>query len=78
MLVHEYNCTKNHATDVSPYHLLYGQKPRLPIDIKSELASPQAEECSHDRFLDKLSAQLRWYYELADLHQHKESIHHKC
>ena len=58
-LVHLYNCTKNNATDFSPYYLMYGQKLRLPIDIKFSLASTQAEECSHNEFLAKLSAQLR-------------------
>ena len=37
---HAYNCTKNNATDFSPYYLMYGQKLRLTIDIKFGLASP--------------------------------------
>ena len=40
MLVHAYNCTKN-AMDFSPYYLMYGHKPQLPIDIKFGLTSPQ-------------------------------------
>ena len=75
--MHVLNCTKNHATDFSPYYLMYGWKPRLSIDIRFALTSPQDEECSHNKFLTKLSAQLRWYYELANLHQCKESTHHK-
>ena len=56
---------------------MYGWKPRLPIDINFGLASPQAKECSINEFLATLNAQLRWCYELADLHQCKESTHHK-
>ena len=55
-LVHVYNCTKNHAMDFSPYYLMYRWKPWLPIDIRFRLASSQAEKCSHNKFLVKLSA----------------------
>ena len=65
-LVQKCNCTKNNATDFSPYYLMYGCKPRLPIDIQFGLNS-----CN--KFLAKLSTQLWWCYKLADQHQYKES-----
>ena len=71
--VHTYNCTKNNVTDFSPYHLMYGCKPWLPIDIEFGLTSPQSEEHSHNKFLEKLSNRLQWCYELANQHQCKES-----
>ena len=40
-LVHTYHCTKNNATDFSPYYLMYRCKPRLPIDIKFGMTSPK-------------------------------------
>ena len=32
-LIHAYNCTRNNVTDFSPYYLMFGRKPCLPIDI---------------------------------------------
>ena len=31
--VHAYNCTRNNVTGFSPYYLMFGQIPCLPIDI---------------------------------------------
>ena len=76
-LVHAYNCTKNNAIDLSLYYLMYGHKPRFPIDIKFGLTSPKTEEHSHNEFVAKLSTQLQKCYKLANRHQCKESTHDK-
>ena len=70
-LVHAYNCTKNNAMDVSPYYLMYGCKPRLPINIKFGLMSHKTEEHLHYEFVAKLNKQLQKCYELANRHHCK-------
>ena len=33
-MVHAYNCTMNADTWFSPYYLLFGREPRLPVDVE--------------------------------------------
>ena len=50
-LVHAYNCTRSVTTGFSPYYLLFGREPSLPVDVefglqrgslKGSLGSPTA------------------------------------
>ena len=32
-LVHTYNCTSNNTTEFNPYYMMFGRKPKLPVDF---------------------------------------------
>ena len=50
-LVFAYNCTKNDATSFSPFQLLFGRSPRLPIDFMFDLHH-DLDEVSHSDYVE--------------------------
>ena len=53
MLVHAYNCTTSSVTGYSPYFLIYGRQPKLPIDLEYGVAlSESYMDCK--TYADKL------------------------
>ena len=61
-LVHAYNCTPHSVTGYSPYYLLYGRHPRLPLDA---LLDQQEEVCDVDEYEALLRRNLKEAYESA-------------
>ena len=39
-LVHAYNCMHSSATKFSPFYLMFGREPNLPIDIEFGVRTP--------------------------------------
>ena len=64
-LTHAYNATICHATGFSPFFLMYGRIPILPIDVEFDVMLPDITHASHQNYGEKLKAQLKWAYKVA-------------
>ena len=77
-MTHAYNCTKNASTGFSPYFLMYGRQPRLPIDVKFGLfRNLSSSTFSKSKYVDRLKKRLDYAYSKADEIQSKESARQK-
>lgn len=64
-LIHAYNCTKNDVTGFSPYELMFGHQPRLPVDIAFCLPVKDGSPKSHSQYVKHLKACLEESYQIA-------------
>ena len=63
-VVHAYNCTRNEATGFSPFYLLFGRHPRLPIDLIFGI-DRTANQGSHTQYVAQWQKAMSEAYELA-------------
>uniref|UniRef100_A0A3B4ZHB9 Gypsy retrotransposon integrase-like protein 1 n=1 Tax=Stegastes partitus TaxID=144197 RepID=A0A3B4ZHB9_9TELE len=64
-LVHAYNCTRNDTTGYSPYELMFGRQPRLPIDLVMGIHPGNTNHKTHSEYVKKLRQNLQESYSLA-------------
>ncbi|XP_046559933.1 uncharacterized protein LOC124268954 [Haliotis rubra] len=64
-LVHAYNCTRHESTKHSPYFLMFGRHPRLPIDLAFGLDIEPGNTGSMLKYTESLKKRLQQAYELA-------------
>ena len=76
-LVSAYNSTVSNATGFSPYYLMYGHHPQLPIDIEFGVTQTDISGLSHENYAQKLRARLKWSYKAAKETSSKQSERHK-
>ena len=77
MLVHAYNCTRNSTTGFSPYYLMYGRQPCLPIDVAFGLAHQNMSALDTTKFVQKMREHAKWAQKGQSLSM-KEAKCHKC
>ena len=75
-LVHAYNCTRNNATGFSPYYLMFGQKPCLPIDLLFGTNTADLKGNSIT-YIENLKKQIEWAYQTANEAIKKEQERNK-
>nr|KAG5687327.1 hypothetical protein BaRGS_011733 [Batillaria attramentaria] len=63
-LVHAYNCTRHESTGFSPFSLMFGRDPRLPVDLVFGLGQT-ADSVPLSKYVENLRSRLRSSYELA-------------
>ena len=76
-LTHAYNCTRCESTGFSPYYLMFGRMPRLPIDIEYRVTQPELIDRSRQNYARKLRAHLQWAFQVAKNTNDKESKRQK-
>ena len=63
-MVHAHNCTKNSSTGYSPYYLLFGREPRLPVDVLLGKREDKAE-FDHNKYAQSWKQQMTEAYKIA-------------
>ena len=64
-LTHTYNCTHCDSTGFSPYYLMFGRVPHLPIDMQYGVTQLELIDKSRQNNTRKLRARLNWAFKVA-------------
>lgn len=66
-MVHAYNCTKHESTGYSPFLLMFGREPRLPIDLVLGIDTAEGDQ-DYTQFISSLKEKLQKAYAVAASH----------
>jgi hypothetical protein len=76
-VVHAYNCTHHESTGFSPFQLMFGRKPRLPVDIIKGLNENQTADRDYLQYVEKVRQSLKTAYEQAMQKSDKQHLRGK-
>lgn len=76
-LVHAYNCTKHETTGFTPYELMFGRQPRLPIDLAFNVPLNSQKQRSHSEYVRALKNHLQESYQLVSKNASKTAARNK-
>ncbi len=75
-LTYAYNCTRSEVTGFSPFYLLYGRSPRLPVDMLFNLTSEQGDS-NHHNYMEKWKQGMEEAYKITRENAHKAATRSK-
>ena len=71
-LTHAYNCTSTRVTGFSPYYLMFGREPRIPVDEEFGVTLPKTRQTTIKQYVETLHKHLQWAYKIAKEHIEKD------
>lgn len=77
-LVHAYNCTRNEVTGFTPYELMFGRTPRLPVDIAFGLPLREPQHKNHSQYIQALKSRLQESFNIAARNSTKSADRNKA
>ena len=76
-MTHAYNCTKHASTTYSPYFLMFGRHPRLPIDVEFGLPKHNCGNFSKSRYVQNLRRRLNYAFKKASKYSDQQAQKYK-
>lgn len=72
-MVHGHNCTNHESNDCSPFLLLFGRPPRLPVDLLFPSNNSVSETTDRQTYAQKWAERIRAAYKIVERNSEESS-----